>query len=120
MMGDKPPCECSLLDEIGIGLAALWTALGRSTLDPVGPHRGPDHHPTCVGHARPGERDLSLQRRFGPWGTPVHARPASSRAASGRRSEPGQTFSTAPSGTIPTVTDRHNETTWWTMLQEAA
>src|SRR3954454_23472619 len=105
---------------MGIGLAAVWAALGRSTLYPVGPRRRPDHHPTCVGHARPGERDPSLQRHSGPGGTPVHARPASSQAAGGRRSEPGQTFSTAPSGTIPTVTERHNEITWWTMLQEAA
>src|SRR3954463_2898153 len=60
--------------------------------------------PRAWANARPGEPDPSLQRHFGPWGTPVHARPASSRAASGRRSEPGQTFSTAPSGTIPTVT----------------
>jgi hypothetical protein len=49
-----------LLDRIGIGLVSFWTALGRSTLDPVGPQRVPDQHPTCVGHARPGERDPSL------------------------------------------------------------
>src|ERR1051325_7417772 len=101
---ESSSCERSLLDEIGTGLAALWTALGRSTLYPVGPQRGPDHHPTCVGHARPGERDPSLQRHCGPGGTPVHARPASSRAADGCRSELGQIFRTAPSGTRPTVT----------------
>src|SRR5215216_3419752 len=39
---------------MGIGLAAVWTALGRSTLYPVGPQRVPDQHPTCVGHVRPG------------------------------------------------------------------
>jgi hypothetical protein len=59
---------CRLLDGIGIGLAALWTALGRSTLYPVGPRRRPDHHPTCVGHARPGERDPSFRRHSGPGG----------------------------------------------------
>jgi len=37
----SPPCERSLLDEIGTGLAALWAAPGRSTLYPVGPRRSP-------------------------------------------------------------------------------
>src|SRR3954464_2079307 len=100
----SPPCGRGLLDGIGSGLAAFWAALGRSTLYPVGPHRAPDQHPTCVGHARPGERDPSLRRHSGPGGTPVHARPASSRAAIGCRSEPVQIFRTAPSGTRPTVT----------------
>src|SRR3954454_11127966 len=76
---------------MGIGLAAFWAALGRSTLYPVGPQRVPDHHPTCVGHARPGERDPSLQRHCGPGGTPVHAAPASSQAACCRCDELGQT-----------------------------
>ena len=64
----SPPCGRGLLDGIGSGLAALWAALGRSTVYPVGPHRVPDQHPTCVGHARPGERDPSLRRHSGPGG----------------------------------------------------
>src|SRR5215210_5917493 len=89
---------------LGIGLAAVWTALGRSTLYPVGPQRVPDQHPTCVGHARPGGRNLSFKRHCGPGGTPVHADPASSQAACYRCGELGQIFRTAPSGTRPTVT----------------
>ena len=100
----SPPCERSLLDEIGTGLAALWAAPGRSTLYPVGPRRSPDQHPTFVGQGEAGRAGPIFATALWPWGTPVHARPASSRAASGRRSELTQTFNTAPSGTIPTVT----------------
>ena len=39
-----------------------------------------------------------------PWGAAAHARPAPPRSPFGRRGEPGQAFSTAPSGTAPSVT----------------
>jgi len=37
----SPLCGRGLLDGMGSDLAAFWAALGRSTLDPVGPQRGP-------------------------------------------------------------------------------
>jgi hypothetical protein len=93
-----------LLDRIGIGLVSFWTALGRSTLDPVGPQRVPDQSSHVRGPCEAGRAGPIFVTALWPWGTPVHAHPASPQAASGRRSEPGQIFSTAPSGTRPTIT----------------